>query len=164
MKNFREYIVENLAGAGTSGDGGMSAPFSAIGQEIDSKRNKKPIPLGKTMGSYVDEDAPVNAAGGGNVAGLGVGPQGEPGRPLQLMPIARRGKKFMGVEPYLVPSRVFNQIREAKKKGKHWRKYLDEDDAYHFIRMEAKKNKKGAIIIEDENTGALCFVKYGSNI
>jgi hypothetical protein len=164
MKNFREYIVENLAGAGTSGDGGMSAPFSAIGQEIDSKRNKKPIPLGKTMGSYVDEDAGANAVGGGNVAGLGVGPQGEPGRPPQLMPMARRGKKFMGVEPYLVPSRVFNQIREAKKKGKHWRKYLDEDDAYHFIRAEAKKNKKGAIIIEDENTGALCFVKYGSNI
>ena len=25
------------------------------------------------------EDAPVNAVGGGNVAGLGVGPQGEPG-------------------------------------------------------------------------------------
>ncbi len=25
------------------------------------------------------EDAPVNAVGGGNIAGLGVGPQGEPG-------------------------------------------------------------------------------------
>ena len=28
-----------------------------------------------------NEDAPVNAVGGGNVAGLGVGPQGEPGVP-----------------------------------------------------------------------------------
>lgn len=164
MKSFKKYIIENLAGAGTSGDGGMSAPFSAIGQEIDAKRNKKPIPLGKTMGSYVDEDAPVNAAGGGNVAALGVGPQGEPGRSAQMMPMARRGKKFLGVETYIVPSRVFNQIREAKRKGKHWRKYLDEDDAFHHIRMEAKRNKKGAIIIEDENTGALIFARYGKEV
>ena len=28
-----------------------------------------------------NEDAPVNNVGGGNVAGLGVGPQGEPGMP-----------------------------------------------------------------------------------
>jgi hypothetical protein len=164
MKLVRKKIKENLGGTGTSGDGGMSAPFSAMGQEIDAKRNKKPIPLGKTMGSYIDEDAPVNAAGGGNIAGIGVGPQGEPGRPAQLMPMARRGKKFMGIETYIVPSRVFNQIREAKRKGKHWRKYLDEDDTYHHIRMEAKKNKKGAIIIEDENTGALCFARYGKNV
>ena len=164
VKRNMKKIKENLAGAGTSGDGGMSAPFSAMGQEIDANRNKKPIPLGKTMGSYVDEDAPVNAAGGGAVAGIGVGPQGEPGRLKELMPIVKRGKPFLGVETYIVPSRVFNQIREAKRKGKHWRKYLDEDDTFHHIRMEAKKNKKGAIIIEDENTGALCFARYGKNV
>lgn len=27
----------------------------------------------------VNEDVPVNVVGGGNIAGLGVGPQGEPG-------------------------------------------------------------------------------------
>lgn len=27
----------------------------------------------------LNEEAPVNAAGGGNVAGIGVGPNGEPG-------------------------------------------------------------------------------------
>lgn len=166
MKLVRKKIKENLAGAGTSGDGGMSAPFSAMGQEIDAKREKKPIPLGKTtsIGTYVGEDAPVNAAGGGAVAGLGVGPQGEPGRPKELMPMARRGKKFMGVETYIVPSRVFNQVRDAKRKGKHWRKYLDEDDTFHHIRAEARKNKKGAIIIEDENTGALIFARYGKEV
>ncbi len=31
----------------------------------------------------VNEDAPTNAVGGGNVAGLGVGPQGEPGVDLK---------------------------------------------------------------------------------
>jgi hypothetical protein len=160
MNRIARYIRETLAGAGESMDG-ISAPASAIGSPEESIKKQKPKPLPKTMGSYVDEE---NGVGGGAVAGLGIGPQGEPGRPPQLMPVARRGKPFMGVETYVVPSRVFNQIREAKKKGKHWRKYLDEDDAYHHIRVEAKKNKKGAIIIEDENTGALCFVKYGTSL
>ena len=30
-------------------------------------------------GSEIDEDAPANQVGGGSVAGLGVGPMGEPG-------------------------------------------------------------------------------------
>ena len=30
-------------------------------------------------GSEIGEDAPTNAVGGGSVAGLGVGPMGEPG-------------------------------------------------------------------------------------
>jgi hypothetical protein len=165
MKLVRKKIKENLAGAGTSADGGMSAPFSAMGQEIIARRKEKPISLGKNtaMGTYVDEDAPANAVGAGTgVAGLT--PNSLPGRPSELMPVVKRGKPFLGVETYIVPSRVFNQIREAKRKGKHWRKYLDEDDTFHHIRMEAKKNKKGAIIIEDENTGALCFAKYGKNI
>ena len=70
----------------------------------------------------------------------------------------------MGVETFIVPSRVFNQIREVKKRGRWWKKYLDEDDSFYHIRMEAKKNKKGAIIIEDENTGALIFARYGKEI
>lgn len=43
------------------------------------------------------EEAPVNAAGAGNVAGLGVGPQGEPGKSAKLMkkPLTRF-KKFIG--------------------------------------------------------------------
>lgn len=34
----------------------------------------------KTPEVVVTEDAPVNAVGGGAVAGTGVGPKGEPGR------------------------------------------------------------------------------------
>jgi len=33
----------------------------------------------KSFGEFIEEDAAVNSAGGGAVAGLGVGPQGEPG-------------------------------------------------------------------------------------
>ena len=47
----------------------------------------------------IGEDAPVNAVGGGAVAGLGVGPQGEPGVKLRnkkkVMPFAIFARKTM---------------------------------------------------------------------
>ncbi len=43
--------------------------------------------------NFVHEEAPANAAGGGNVAGIGVGAQGEPGRDPRFMPLVRRKKK-----------------------------------------------------------------------
>jgi hypothetical protein len=45
--------------------------------------------------NYIDEDA-ANAVGGGNVAGLGVGAKGEPGRDPRFMPMIRRKKKKRG--------------------------------------------------------------------
>jgi len=49
--------------------------------------------------NFMDEEAPANAAGGGNVAGIGVGAQGEPGRDPRLMPMVRRKKKKRGRNP-----------------------------------------------------------------
>jgi hypothetical protein len=74
-------------------------------------------------------------------------------------PIARRGK-FMNQETFIVPHSTFVGLREAKKKGKHWRTYLNEDDAYHDIR-EYAKSCKGPVIVEDERTGACMYVRYG---
>ena len=48
------------------------------------------------MATEMSEEAPVNAVGGGNIAGLGVGPQGEPGvykkkkKDLVLSPMQKR--------------------------------------------------------------------------
>lgn len=60
--------------------------------EADVKAMKHPL-----YKVYAAEEAPVNAAGAGNVAGLGVGPQGEPGKSAKLMkkPLTRF-KKFIG--------------------------------------------------------------------
>ena len=49
----------------------------------------------------IQEDAPVNAVGGGQIAGLGVGPQGEPGvtkkkKPMLFSSFLRR--KLPGVK------------------------------------------------------------------
>jgi hypothetical protein len=107
------------------------------------------------------EDAPVNNAGGGNVAGLGVGPQGEPGRSSSLM--FKRGK-FAGKDTFIVPTKMFHKGQLSKKKGQHWKSYFTEDEGFNEIREFAIKNPKKAIILQDENTGALYVAKYGSNV
>lgn len=75
-------------------------------------------------------------------------------------PVARRGK-FLNQETFIVSSSTFNSLREAKKKRVHWKRYLEEDDAYHDLREYARKKRKGPIIIEDERTGACMYVRYG---
>lgn len=52
--------------------------------------------LSEVVNKNVHEDgAPANAVGGGNIAGVGVGPQGEPGlRPKQMKSYKDRNKKF----------------------------------------------------------------------
>jgi hypothetical protein len=61
-------------------------------EEID-RVHKKHADFEKTM----NEDAPVNVAGGGQVAGIGVGPQGEPGvnmkKKRKVMPFAIFARK-----------------------------------------------------------------------
>lgn len=75
-------------------------------------------------------------------------------------PIARRGK-FLNQETFIVSSSTFNSIKQQKKKGMHWKRYLEEDDAYYDLREYARKKRKGPIIIEDERTGACMYVRYG---
>jgi hypothetical protein len=41
------------------------------------------------------EDAPANAVGGGNIAGVGVGPQGEPGFKKKKSKVLKRFSKFI---------------------------------------------------------------------
>jgi hypothetical protein len=90
--------------------------------------------------------------------------QREPGGPNQLMPMQRRPArkgKFLNQETFIVSSSTFNSLREAKKKRVHWKRYLEEDDAYHDLREYARKKRKGPIIVEDERTGACMYVRYG---
>lgn len=104
-------------------------------------------------------------AGSGQIASLGIGPQGEPGRPAQMMPIIKRAKRgtFGKWDTFEVSSDRFHKIKEEKRKGSHWRKYLDGDDYYQDIREYANnhKTRNKPIILQDERTGAMCFARYG---
>jgi hypothetical protein len=102
-----------------------------------------------------------NVAGSGNIAGLGVGIQGEPGRSSGL--VFKRGK-FAGKETIVVPSKIFHTGRISKKKGQHWSKYFEEQEGFGEIREYARNNPKKSIILQDENTGALYVARYGQNV
>ena len=79
-------------------------------------------------------------------------------KPMRSM--ARRGK-FLNQETFIVSSSTFNSLKDAKRKGMHWKRYLEEDDAYYDLREYARKKRKGPIIVEDERTGACMYVRYG---
>lgn len=58
----------------------------------------------------MDEDAPANAAGSGNVAGIGVGPDGEPG----ILPTkAVKRKKEQGKEQEKISKKISNMVKES---------------------------------------------------
>lgn len=139
------------------------------------------------MNGPIKEDAPVNSAGAGNIAGIGVGPKGEPGvnqrsrkqhknrvskeQEAQTMNIAfmRRATpmmenvktgSFAGNQTFIVPSTVFQEAKMQKKKGKHWRTYIGDHGHWKHIREYATKHPKKAIILQDERTGAMCYARY----
>jgi hypothetical protein len=138
------------------------------------------------------EDAPANSVGGSAIAGIGVGPQGEPGISRSVMKKYKKrndsGKEsqeielslmkrntpmaeetcdhvtgtFAGQTTFVVPSNIFHEARMSKKKGKHWRTYIGEDDHWKHIREYAMNNPKKAVILQDKNTGSMCYARYGS--
>ena len=151
---------------------------------ITSKNRPKHNPL--------KEDAPANGAGGGAIAGIGIGPDGEPGVSKKKRPIFRRKDpialqeksepnpivptqaargysessvkkgRFAGNDTFIVPSDTFFRARNEKKKGKHWKTYIGEDEHGMYIREYAKKNQKHPIILQCERTGAMHYARYGN--
>lgn len=102
----------------------------------------------------IEEDgisaAPANNVGGGAVAGLGVGPQGEPGI-----------KKFAGSRVFKVPTKSFVMARMLKRKYAKFEQYLGDPEVAKQISEYANKNWKEGIVLEDEQTGALMYLRYG---
>lgn len=104
------------------------------------------------------EDMAVNAAGHGAVAGIGVGPQGEPG--ISQSTILKR-KKFAGAEVFEVNSDWFHKARMGKRKHARYEHYVGTDDIGQAIRAYANEDYSTPIIIQDERTGAMCYLRYG---
>ena len=96
--------------------------------------------------------APTNNAGGGAVAGLGVGSQGEPG-------IKR--KKFAGSDVFKVPTKSFVMARMLKRKGMRFEQYLGDPVIAKEVAEYANKNYGKGIVLEDEQTGAMMYLRYG---
>lgn len=121
--------------------------WSKIVSEVDKIAKKQ-----------LKEDAPTVSAGAGAVAGLGVGPQGEPGMPKSVM---IRRTKFMSHEVFEVDGESFHKARLGKRKHHRYSRYVGEDEVGEEIRKYGRENPGKPIILKHEKTGALQFLKYG---
>ena len=99
-------------------------------------------------------------AGGGNIAGIGVGPDGEPPG-ITAAQKKKKREKFAGSEVFTVDPNVFMKARFGKKKYHRYENYVGNDEIGQEIRAYGRANPGKAIIIKDSLTGAMLYLKYG---
>ena len=102
----------------------------------------------------------INTVGSGQIAGL------EPDTPPVPKGVTTKGsmirrKKFANTQVFVVSSDAFNKAKLGKKKFEHYSSYVGRDETGEAIRQYARENRDAPIIIEDEITGAMVYLKYG---
>lgn len=112
----------------------------------------------------VQEEAPANAMGTAGISGADTAVDvGIAGRDMLLSPgILRRPppKIFGGKRVFTVPSGDYYKATLGRKKGQHWRSMVN-GPLGEEIRQYALENKEAPIIVEDEITGAMMYLRYG---
>lgn len=108
---------------------------------------------------HLKEDV-VNSVGGGNIAGMPTKDSPE-NTPVGKSNIIRR-KKFAGKQVFVVDPTTFHKAYLGKRKYEHYERYLDGCDIAEEIREYGRKYWDEPIIIENEQTGAMVYLKYGS--
>jgi hypothetical protein len=104
---------------------------------------------GKTYLSEGIEEDIANVTGG--IAGLD-------GNPPASKSFLRR---FAKNDVFVVDTERFNKARTGKKKYLKYEKYVGNDEVGNAIRDYGRKYPKKPIIIQDELTGAMTFLRHG---
>ena len=99
-------------------------------------------------------------AGSGNIASIGVGPDGEPPG-ITAAQKKKKREKFAGAEVFTVDPNVFMKARFGKKKYAKYETYVGNDEIGQEIREYGLKNPGKPIVIQDCNTGFMCYLRYG---
>lgn len=127
--------------------------YSPAYQQVDTG-----VPQVHRANGMQNEDAPAMSAGSGAVAGIGVGPHGEPGISHSTM---LKRKKFAGMDVFEVNSDIFHSLRFGKRKHARYEHYVGNDEVGQAIREYGNEDYSRPIIIQDERTGAMCYLRYG---
>ena len=106
----------------------------------------------------IREEAPTNSAGSGQIAGF---PPGDP-------PVFRRKKtkreKFAGCEVFEVDSDTYNKCsRRANTMYERNSRFVGIEDLGQEIREYGRANPSKPIIIKNESTGVMTYLKHGRN-
>tara|TARA_Y100000004_G_scaffold60030_2_gene66956 strand:+ start:1472 stop:2224 length:753 start_codon:yes stop_codon:yes gene_type:complete len=94
---------------------------------------------------------------GSGIHGIGAGPHGEPPGPSKLI----KRKKFAGSDVFLVKPEVFMRSRFGKKKYAKYENYVGNDEIGDAIRQYGRSNPGRPIILQDELSGAMLYLRYG---
>jgi len=112
----------------------------------------------------IDEEVPVNTASSGNIAGL------PPDTPPVGKGITTKGhmlrrklptSKFAGKKVFVVPEDTYYKALLGKRKYEHYEKYINECEGGEEIREFGRKHWDEPIILQNEKTGAMVYLKYG---
>jgi hypothetical protein len=133
-------------------------------QQLDDTEKKILQAAQAAAASKVQEEAPANAMGTAGISGADTAVDvGIAGRDMLLSPgILRRPppKMFGGKRVFTVPSGDYYKATLGRKKGQHWRSMVN-GPLGEEIRQYALENKEAPIIVEDEITGAMMYLRYG---
>ena len=110
----------------------------------------------------LEEEAPANAMGTAGISGAETAVDaGMAGYDLPIGMVRRQPPKlFGGKRVFTVPSKDYYKATLGRKKGQHWRSMVN-GPLGEEIRQYALENKEAPIIVEDETTGAMMYLKYG---
>ena len=137
----------------------LEKEFASFLQECryNKKEMKQLIEEVEHRAEELDEEG--LAAGGGGIAGLGVD---NPSKPGQAEPgVRRKKKKFAGSEVFLVKPEVYMRARFGKKRYGKYENYVGNDETGEAIRQYGRSNPGKPIILQDELTGGMIYLKYG---
>jgi hypothetical protein len=73
----------------------------------------------------------------------------------------RKPQYFGGKRVFTVNSDAFNKAMHGKRKFKHYRSYIQDEETTNEVREYLKTNKHAPIIVQDEITGAMVYLKHG---
>ena len=119
----------------------------------------------KTFKEFLNEDAPANSVGAGMQGLSSAQGQSIAGYDKLMMggkPLRRKPHDFFGGQPvFKVNSEAFNRALHGKGYKKHYSSYVGRDEVGQEIREYARQNPDSPIIVQDQVTGAMYYLKHG---
>ncbi|NDG31935.1 hypothetical protein EB118_17905 [bacterium] len=94
-----------------------------------------------------------------NVTGSGIaGTTGDPPVPKKMMM-----RRFANSDVFVVDTERYLKARLGKRKYLKYETYVGNDDVGNAIREYGRKYPKKPIILQDEKTGSMIFLRYGKS-
>jgi len=104
-----------------------------------------------------EDGGPTNIAGGENIAGF---PPDDP--PIYNTKKKKKRKKLAGCEVFEIDSDRYNRCKNIKTRFEEYSRIVGVDDIGIEIREYARDNPTRSIIIQDESTGVMTYLKIGN--